>query len=167
MESNRGPRPDYDPRDALADVAASRDSVADRLTTPWWYHPALGAILAAIVLVAALDLNTIVRLVVSLACAVGIGLLVAAYQRATGLWVDIRNLGPVSVRWWLAYVVLIVVVVGTALVPSFTDVSLSARVAVLLTVVVFLGTVVLGRKMDVALRAEIRSGAATAPGPRR
>ena len=167
MESNSGPRPDYDPRDALADVAASRDSVADRLTTPWWYHPALGAILAAIVLVAALDLNTIVRLVVSLACAVGLGLLVTAYQRATGLWVDIRNLGPVSVRWWLAYVVLIVVVVGTALVPSFTDVSLSVRVAVMLTVVVFLGTVVLGRKMDEAMRAEIRSGAATAPRRRR
>ena len=167
MESNSGPRPDYDPRDALADVAASRDSVADRLTTPWWYHPALGAILAAIVLVAALDLNTIVRLVVSLACAVGLGLLVTAYQRATGLWVDIRNLGPVSVRWWLAYVVLIVVVVGTALVPSFTDVSLSVRVAVMLTVVVFLGIVVLGRKMDEAMRAEIRSDAATAPRRRR
>lgn len=167
MESDSDPRPDYGPRDALADVAASRAFVADRLITPWWYHPALGAILAAIVLVAALDLNTIVRLVVSLACAVGIGLLVAAYQRATGLWVDIRNLGPVSVRWWLAYVVLVAVVVGTALVPSFTGIILPAWVAVLLTVVVFLGTVVLGRKMDVALRAEIRSGAATAPGPRR
>lgn len=167
MESHNGPRPDYDPRDALADVATSRASVADRLATPWWYHPALGAILGAIVLVAALDLNNIVRLSVSLACAAGIGLLVAAYQRTTGLWVDLRNLGPVSMRWWLAYVVLIGVAVGTALVPSLTDVSLPVWVAALLTAVVFLGSVALGRKMDEALRAEIRSGAATAPGARR
>lgn len=163
MESHNAPGADYDPRDALAHVAASRASVADRLVTPWWYHPALGAILAAIVLVSALDLHSIVRLVVSLACAVGLGVLVTTYQRATGLWVDVRNLGPVSLRWWSAYLVMIVVLVGTAMVPSFSDVTLSTWVAVLLATATFIGTVVLGRRIDEAMRAEIRSGDAAAP----
>lgn len=163
MESHNGSRPDYDPRDALADVAASRTSVADRLITPWWYHPALGAILAAIILVSALDMNDIVRLVVSLACVAGIGALVGAYQRTTGLWVDVRNLGPTSLRWWLAYLVVIAVLLGTALAPTFSDVRLPTWAAIALTVVTFLVTVVLGRRIDEAMRTDIRSGAAPAP----
>ena len=72
MESDTGPRPAYNPRDALADVAATRSSVADRLITPWWYHPALGVILAALVLVGALDLHNAVRILVAVACAASI-----------------------------------------------------------------------------------------------
>lgn len=167
MESDTGPRPHYDPRDALADVAASRSSVADRLITPWWYHPALGMILAALVLVGALDLHNAVRIPVAVACAAAIGLLVSAYQRVTGLWVDIRNLGPVSLRWWFAYLVMVVVVVGISLVPSFTDRGLPGWTTALLVVVILVGTIVLGRGMDAAMRAEIRSGSATAPEARR
>src|SRR5699024_12311806 len=73
-----GRRPAYDPRDALADVAASRGSVADRLVTPWWYHPILGALIAAIVLVNALHLSNLVKIVVAVASAAGMGLLVSA-----------------------------------------------------------------------------------------
>jgi len=32
--------------DALGDVAAARRAVADRLITPWWFHPLLGVALA-------------------------------------------------------------------------------------------------------------------------
>lgn len=167
MESDTGPRPAYNPRDALADVAATRSSVADRLITPWWYHPALGTILAALVLVGALDLHNAVRIPVAVACAAAIGLLVSAYQRVTGLWVDIRNLGPVSLRWWFAYLVMVVAVVGISLVPSFTDRGLPGWTTALLVVVILVGTIVLGRGMDAAMRAEIRSGAATAPEARR
>ena len=167
MESHNDPRADYDPRDALADVAASRNSVADRLATPWWYHPALGGILAAIVLVSAFDLNNIVRLVVSLACAGGIGVLVAAYQRTTGLWVDIRNLGPVSRRWWFVYLVLVITAVAIAMTPSFSSITLPTWVAIVLTAATFIGTIVLGRRIDESMRVEIRSGTATAPRARR
>lgn len=133
----------YDPAAALADVDAARRSVADRLITPWWYHPALGVILAAIMLVAALDLHNLVRLPVALAGAVGIGLLIGAYQRTTGLWVDLRNLGPTA-----------------------TDRALPAWLAVLLAAVAVIATIVLGRRVDDAMRAEIRSGAAAIPSRR-
>jgi len=163
MESDNAPRPEYDPRDALADVAATRSSVADRLLTPWWYHPALGVILAALVLVGALDLPNPVRIPVAVACAAAIGLLVFAYQRVTGLWVDLRNLGPISLRWWFAYLVMVIVIVGISLVPSFTDHGLPGWTTALLIVSILLGTIVLGRRMDAAMRTEIRSGAATIP----
>lgn len=157
----------YDPLTALADVDAARHSVADRLITPWWYHPTLGAIIAAIVLVGALDLPNLVRLPVALLGAVGIGLLVGVYQRLTGLWVDVRNLGPTSRKWWLTYAVVVAVVVGASLIPTAVGGALPAWSALSLAAVALVSTIVLGRGMDNALRAEIRSGAATLPTARR
>lgn len=157
----------YDPTAALADVASARRAVADRLVTPWWYHPALGAILAAIMLVAALDLNNLVRLPVALAGAVGIGMLVGAYQRMTGLWVDMRNLGPRSRSWWLGYAAVILVVTVASLVPTASNEALPAWLALLLAAVALVATVVLGRRIDSAMREEIRSGTAPMPKARR
>lgn len=153
----------YDPAAALADVDSARRAVANRLITPWWYHPALGAILAAILLVGALDLHDLIRLPVALVGAVGIGLLVAAYQRITGLWVDMRNLGPVSRRWWLAYAVVVVVVTVSSLAPTLTDRALPVWAALALAAIALVATIVLGRRVDEALRTEIRSGAAALP----
>ncbi|MDV8001185.1 hypothetical protein [Rhodococcus sp. IEGM 1408] len=157
----------YDVAAALADVDAARQSVADRLITPWWYHPALGTILAAIMLVSALDLHNFVRLPVALVGAVGIGLLVGAYQRMTGLWVDLRNLGPTSRKWWLAYAVIVAVSAGASLVPTFREGPLPWWLAVLLAAVALVATIVLGRGVDGALREEIRSGVAALPRSRR
>ncbi|WP_314035085.1 hypothetical protein [Dietzia sp. CH92] len=165
--SSPDPAAPYDPVAALADVDSARRSVADRLITPWWYHPALGTILAAIMLVAALDLHDAVRLTVSLAGAVGIGALVGAYQRLTGLWVDMRNLGPVSRRWWLAYAAIVLVVTATSLIPTAADRALPTWLALLLAVTAVAATVVLGRRVDSALRDEIRTGAAALPRARR
>lgn len=173
MESNGpAPRPGplepdsaapYDPVAALADVGDARRAVADRLITPWWYHPALGIIIAAILLVAALDLHNLVRLPVALAGAVGIGLLVGAYQRTTGLWVDMRTLGPTSRRWWLAYATVVLVLTVASLAPTATDRALPTWLALLLAAVALVATIVLGRRVDDAMRAEIRSGAAAIP----
>lgn len=165
MENNASPP--YDPAAALADVDSARRSVAERLITPWWYHPALGGILAAIMLVAALDLHNIVRLVVSLGGAIGIGLLVGAYQRTTGLWVDMRNLGPTSRRWWFAYAVIVLVVTGSSLIPTASGRALPVWLAVLLAAVALVATIVLGRRVDSAMREEIRTGAAALPKARR
>lgn len=154
---------DYGPDDALADVAASRASVADRLVTPWWYHPILGALLAAIVLASALDAATWIALTVTLSCAVGMGLLAGVYQRVTGLWVDLRNTGPRSRRWWLAYAAAVLITIGLAIAPSFTDIAYPVRVAVLIAAVVLAATIILGRRIDSALREEIRSGSASLP----
>ena len=167
METHGGPEQPYDPRDALADVAASRTSVADRLITPWWYHPALGGILAALVLVGALDAHNAIRITVALLAAISIGALVGLYQRTTGLWVDLRNLGPTSMRWWVVYLALVVVIVGISLLPSIADITLPAWGALLLAAVILFGTIVLGRRMDDAMRADIRAGASLAPRARR
>lgn len=32
----------YSAHDALTDIDSSNAAIADRLITPWWYHPALG-----------------------------------------------------------------------------------------------------------------------------
>lgn len=167
METHSDPEQPYDPRDALADVAASRTSVADRLITPWWYHPALGVILAALVLVGALDAHNAIRLAVALLAAISIGALVGLYQRTTGMWVNLRNLGPASMRWWAAYLALVVVIVGISILPSITDITLPTWGAVLLAATILIGTIILGRRMDEAMRADIRSGASLAPKARR
>jgi hypothetical protein len=39
-----------DAGDPLNEVAAARRRLADRLYTPWWYHPVLGLLLGALVL---------------------------------------------------------------------------------------------------------------------
>lgn len=163
METPDDHAPSYDPRRALADVAATRESVADRLVTPWWYHPILGVLLSAIVLVYALDLSNLVKVAVAIAGAAGMGVLVGAYQRLTGLWVDMRNLGPVSRRWWLAYVAVVIVVIGVPLLTVVTGWILPTWLAIVLTVSALVATVVLGRRVDAAMRREIRAGRATSP----
>ena len=160
--TSHGPAP-YDPTAALADVDSARRAVADRLITPWWYHPTLGAILAAIMLTAALNLSNIVRLPVALIGAAGIGLLIAGYQRTTGLWVDLRNLGPISRRWWLAYAAVVLVVLVISFWPTATDQALPLWLAIALAAVAVIAQIVLGRRIDDAMRAEIRAGTAVAP----
>lgn len=150
----------YDPRDALADVADSRSAVADRLVTPWWYHPILGGLLAVLVLVNAIELPTVPALMIVILCAVGMGALAGAYKKLTGLWVDLRNTGPRSRAWWLGYAA---IVAAAVIVPLALDVRLSAWGGLLLAAAVFVITVILGRKIDSALREEIRSGAAPLP----
>src|SRR5699024_2802740 len=155
-----GRRPAYDPPDGLAAVAGSRGAGADGLVTPWWYHPILGALIAAIVLVNALHLSNLVKIVVAVASAAGMGLLLSAYQRLTGLWVDMRHLGPVSRRWWLAYAVVVAVVVAVPLLPAFTDRALPLWLAAVFTGTAFVATIVLGRRVDAAMREESRAGRA-------
>ena len=174
MESNgSAPRLDptdgdpYDPAAALADVDAARRSVADRLITPWWYHPALGAITALIVAVNALELPHLAVIGATILGAAGMGGLVGAYRRTTGLWVDLGNAGPRARRWWGLYAAILASTIGAALVASVTPVSYPAWVAVALAVVTLVATVVLGRRIDAVLREEIRSGDAALPRTRR
>lgn len=73
-------------RAALVQVEAGRSAAARRVSTPWWFHPLLGAALAA--MLAALSLRgpaVAVVLVLALAAQVA---LYALYRRLTGLWVN-------------------------------------------------------------------------------
>ena len=86
MESN-----DID-RDAaaaqLAALQADRAALADRVVAPWWYDVVLGLLLFGFLSSYAFDSHWVsaVAIVVFL---VGLGVLVSAYKRITGIWVNV------------------------------------------------------------------------------
>jgi len=73
-------------RAALTEVKAGRSAAARRVTTPWWFHPLLGAALAA--MLAALSLRGPAVAVVLVLALVAQVALYALYRRLTGLWVN-------------------------------------------------------------------------------
>lgn len=78
-------------RAALAQVEAGRSAAARRVTTPWWFHPLLGASLAA--MVASLSLRGLAVAVVLVLALVAQLALYALYRRLTGLWVNTWHVG--------------------------------------------------------------------------
>jgi hypothetical protein len=136
-----------DPEAALAAIAGQRREAAERLVTPWWYHPALGLLVGA--MVAAQGAPTAIRLGVLALFFVGLAALVRAYQRLTGLWVSGYRRGPagrVTIGLAVVYLasVLVAIVVG-----GWWAIGAGA--------VVLAATVVLGRAFDEALRRELRA----------
>lgn len=144
-----GPTPS-EAREALAGLEADDARLAERLVTPGWYHPVLGAIVALIVCTQALPSPASVAfLPVAL---FALPALVLVYRRRYGLWVG-RPAGPRSKRLLGTMVVLFLLCFGAALVVKFTAV---AYAWVLLPAGVgFVASVVLGRRYDDALRQEL------------
>lgn len=141
-------------QDVLAGLDADRVRLAQRVATPWWYHSALGGILAAIVIsYALLPLGYPVLVVV--AGLVAMVLLVRIYSRRYGVevagWV-----GPRTRRLQAAVGVLVGVCILSSLVIMLVGVS--AWWALLPTAAVFCGIIVLGRRYDEAMRGEIVRG---------
>ena len=138
--------------DPLAAVAAARRAAADRLVTPWWYHPALGALFAGYAVAIALG-NPWVLLSGLVVFFAGLALLVGAYRRKTGIWLSGHQNGPAS-RW--AYLMGLVGAIGIvgAILLSYTDVSDVWIWAVAAAMGVAI--VPIGRTYDRALRADLR-----------
>ncbi|MGB5953264.1 MAG: hypothetical protein WBG57_12220 [Ornithinimicrobium sp.] len=157
MENDRNADASRGAADALADVARTRSAVADRLVTPVWYHPILGASLAALIIGLAQE-SLWIQLALSALALLAIVIIVRAYQRITGLWVDTRNLGPRGRRLYRTYLGLVLLCLAAAFIPVGT-LWLGAGAAVL----IFVATVVMGRHLDVLLREEIRDGSAAMP----
>ena len=137
---------------ALDLVAASRAGLADRIVTPWWYHPALGLLVGGLVAVQAVP-SLLARNVFLVGYAVGLGLLVSAYRKQTGLWVNALRSRSAR-RWVLAFVV----AAGSLIVGSLglhAGLGWSAAPVLAGALMVPL-TVVLGRRVDAALRAALR-----------
>jgi hypothetical protein len=140
--------------DPLAMITEARATVADRLTTPWWYHPILGLLLASYVVAVGLG-STLVKALAVVLLIAACGALASTYRRLTGVWISGFEAGRAG-RWAKALGGLVGAVTVVAwIVASWTELSWPAWG---LAAVAFVSTVVLGRRFDTALRAQLRAG---------
>lgn len=148
-------QPRFDAADASASLALVQQAnadLADRLVTPWWYHPGLGLAEAAFVASVGLpDDAWPWRIVLVLAAAIGVGALAGAWSRRTGLSAWSTQYSRLAWRWVVALVVLLVV--AFLVVVAARQAAVTAAMAVL----AFAGTVVLGLSTDRALRRRLRT----------
>ena len=79
-------RPDPDPARMLAEVEAARAELARRAVAPLWYHPALGLLTGGLVAVQGTQLSFVGAYYA--AFSIGLVMLVAAYRKRTGLWIN-------------------------------------------------------------------------------
>jgi len=137
-------------RASLEYVRRMEADLADRLVTPWWYYPGLGLVEALIVSSMAFpDALRAPALVVGVA---GLGLLVSAYRRLTGLGMSSQYFA-LARGWSVALVVVILVAFVIVLLVN------QPVVTAVTAVVVFVATVVLGHRADSAVRYRLRHGA--------
>jgi hypothetical protein len=139
---------------ALLAVQKQRAAAADRLVTPWWYHPCLAVLVGVMIAVQAAHSPVATTIVVALVVS-GMGLLASSYQRITGVWVSGCRRGRAG-RITLA---LVASYVALVLVGGFLDYLLGQRWAfVAAGAVAAILTIVLGRRFDETLREELRAG---------
>jgi hypothetical protein len=74
----------------LEALRADRAALADRVLQPWWYDVALGLLLFGFLASYAFD-SPWVTFPALLVFAAGLGALVAAYRRITGVWVSVGH----------------------------------------------------------------------------
>lgn len=139
----------------LAAINDSRAAAADRLITPWWYHPVLGLLVAGYTVAYSLG-NTVVRLVGVLVFLGACVALIRAYRHLTGIWISGHRAGRAS-RWAYAMGGLIGIGLAGGLgIAAFTDLRWAVWV---IAAVLFVGVIVLGHRFDRAVRAQLRAGA--------
>ena len=135
---------------ALSGLAADATRLAERVVTPRWYHPTLGAIVALICCTQALPSPASVAfLPVAL---FALPLLALAYRQRYGLWIA-QPTGARSRRLLAALVTLVLLSFCAALVVKFTTVDYGW--VLLPAAIAFVGSVLLGRRYDDALRREL------------
>ncbi|HLU29677.1 MAG TPA: hypothetical protein VKZ65_14700 [Glycomyces sp.] len=151
MESEMAPR---EARAALEVVTDSRSEMAERLVTPWWYHPVLGILLGGFMAVLGVGVPTSVMLGLMVLYFGGIGVLAWAYRRLTGVWVNGFEVGPRSRR---SATRLGATAIALALVGAVFGLGLDlAWVPVCCGVAIAVVTTVWGRRFDAILREELR-----------
>ncbi|MGN5731657.1 MULTISPECIES: hypothetical protein [Arthrobacter] len=139
-------------QEALTAIASARSNAAERLTTPWWYHPVLG-LLAAMFVVTITIGGTVAIIAVTVVYFLGIGILMGAYRKKTGMWINGLKAGRAS--WWTLPVVVVMFggLAGAYYFHAEKGLDWPAWVA---GIVVFVAVNVFGRGFDVALRKQLR-----------
>ena len=139
----------------LALIADTRARLADQLTTPWWYHLSLAALMGILVLAIGLGLRNGWLAMVFVVVAFGEGVLIGAYRSTMGVWTATREVFP---RWtfWVTFGAALVLFAASAAVHLWTAVLWPAWVLAAVTAVVF---VALGRWTDAVWRRRLRVAA--------
>lgn len=143
-------------REALKSLNSDGAALSRRVVTPWWYHSALGLIVAG--MIGSQVMPGVASTMVVALCVVAIPVLTTTYSRRYGVTIT-QPAGPRSKR-------LLLMTLGVALVAVLGGVAIkltgsSAWWIILPAVVAFVVTVILGRKYDDALRGEIASDKST------
>ena len=131
----------------LAALQADREALADRVLQPWWYDVALGLLLFGFLASYALDSLWVTFPALALFAA-GLGALVAAYRRITGVWVDT----PPRVMAGWGVVVLVVLVPALVLAEGFDQHWVMVVAGAVLGVAVGVLSRVWGRRWVAELR---------------
>lgn len=152
MESDR-PSPS-EARDALSTLAGDRARLAERVVTPGWYHPTLGAVVALIICTQALPSPaSLLFLPVAL---FGLPALVLVYRARYGVWIG-QPAGPGSRRILRNLMVVLVLALVAALAIKLG--AIEYRWVVVPAAVGFVASVVLGRRYDDAVGRELSTTA--------
>lgn len=139
-------------QEALAAVQGARSNAAERLVTPWWYHPVLG-LLAAVFVVAYTIGGLVVMISVAVVYFLGIGILVGTYKKQTGMWINGLRAGKAS--WWT--LPLVVIMIGAMVTAYYFHAAQGLNwPGWAAGAVVFIAVNVFGRAFDVALRKQLR-----------
>ncbi|WP_205323683.1 hypothetical protein [Glycomyces sp. YM15] len=151
MESQLSPQ---EAQAALAAVQESRSDMADRLITPWWYHPVLGVLVGGLITVATIGVAFPVLMGVIAVYALGVFLLMSAYRRKARVWMSGFDGGPKARR---SITLLLIVTLAIAIAGSVFSMGLEIRWTALLTGLAVGVTMTLwGRHYDKVVRAELR-----------
>jgi hypothetical protein len=139
----------------LALVAEARSAAADRLVTPWWYHPILGFLVAAY-LVAYTFSSTLWRGIVLVLFLASVAILARIYRAVTGVWIWGTDAGRAS-RWAYAMGAIMVVAMLTSLLIVGTT-TLTWPVWGL-AALCWIAVILLGRRFDTTLRRQLQARA--------
>lgn len=140
-------------RAALSSIDAARAVAADRLVTPWWYHPILGLLVAGYF--PAITLCGVVGTVIALPIFIGgLAVLVGSYKKLTGVWISGFAAGRAS--WWTLILVFVILAAALAayVLHAVSGVVWPVWVAAAVT---FVAVNVFGRLFDTTLGASLRA----------
>ncbi|WP_166789944.1 MULTISPECIES: hypothetical protein [unclassified Cryobacterium] len=139
----------------LAAAAEARLKLAERISTPWWYHPALGLLMGLLVLAVGGSIGKgLVVLPLVLVGTLGLGLL---YRNLSG--VDLR--GPHAPDGGKRGRALLAIVLATLIASCVLSYLFGHEFGIgqapwILAAVALVVTVVAGRAYDNSLRAQLR-----------
>lgn len=144
---------DEDALRMLAEIRAANTTMAQRAKAPTWYHPVFGLLMGGLVAVQGQPIPLMIAYYVVMV--IGLALLVRAYRRHTGMWVNGYRAG--RTRWvavGLAAITTVANLISVWLVRERGETLAPLVFGGLVAVIVTIG----GFVWQAAFRADLRAG---------